>query len=464
MKKEFFRNILLSYLVLLPLLLAGTEYYLISALLVTIVISVLKIRQTEKFIRKVAEVYGTKREGGFEKESSLKKKDDMEAIANEINETYQKLTLRIEEIEKEKHNIEAIIRNMTDGVMLIDTKGKILLCNSALKNFFGVESEIEGRSMVETLRNAELMELIGRIIGNKETISTEIKVSYPRELYLMVNAIPFYSSQDRETISGAVLTIYDITRLKHLEEMRKDFVANVSHEIKTPITAIKGFSETLIEGAIEDRENARRFLHMIKNHSERINNLVDDLLMLSRIELGDIVISKTEVSIDEIIDTVFETLEERAEKKGLKLSKEVNEKTRKIHADKDRLLQIIINLVDNGIKFTERGGVTVRARKIHDAGYTIPDRENHASGIVHPDYIEISVEDTGIGIPPQHLQRLGEKFYRVDKARSRELGGTGLGLAIVKQLVKAHGWDMGIESTPGKGTKVKILIPAVTKV
>jgi len=216
-------------------------------------------------------------------------------------------------------------------------------------------------------------------------------------------------------------------------------VANVSHEIKTPITAIKGFAETLLDGAIDDKDNAVRFLGMIKSHSERLNSLVDDLLTLSRIELGDIPIKKTEVNVEQIVDTVFMTLKDKADKKRLYLKKAISDGMQTIYADKDKLIQIILNLVDNGIKFTEKGDVTV-------------GMDETGGRIV------LYVHDTGIGVSPKHLDRLGERFYRIDRARSRELGGTGLGLAIVKHLVKAHEWDMRIQSEPGNGTKVSIII------
>ncbi|MBS4061482.1 MAG: hypothetical protein KG029_13870, partial [Bacteroidetes bacterium] len=190
---------------------------------------------------------------------------------------------------------------------------------------------------------------------------------------------------------------------------------------------------------INDKENATKFLHMIKNHSERLNNLVDDLLTLSRIELGDIRVEKTVTDPEEVINTMIATFKEMSEKKGLYLRKSIPEDKIMIAADKNRLIQILLNLVDNGIKFTEQGGVTIGISKIN------------ASPVIF-------VEDTGIGIPPVHLSRLGERFYRVDRARSRELGGTGLGLAIVKHLVKAHGWDIRIESIHERGTKISIII------
>ncbi|MDO8746968.1 MAG: ATP-binding protein, partial [Thermodesulfovibrionales bacterium] len=216
----------------------------------------------------------------------------------------------------------------------------------------------------------------------------------------------------------------------------------------------------LMAGAIDDRENALRFLRTIKSHSERLNSLVEDLLTLSRIELGDIKIEKTAVSLGDIVDTVFTTLRNKAGINGIYLRKEIPENLGEIKADRNRLTQILLNLVDNGIKFTDTGGITV---KIRSSKLKVKSGEKDAELLTQnsklADFLEISVEDTGIGIPQKHLPRLGERFYRVDSSRSRELGGTGLGLAIVKHLVRAHEWDMEIESTQSRGTKVKILIP-----
>jgi two-component system phosphate regulon sensor histidine kinase PhoR len=372
----------------------------------------------------------------------------------------QELQRRLQQAEEEKSMIEAILMNMSDGLILTDLKGRILLSNSALKNLFGIEAGIEGKTAMETLRKAELADLIDRVVETKETISREIEVTYPKELFLMVTAAPY---SVRGELSGVVLACHDITRLKQLEDIRKDFVANVSHEIRTPITAIKGFAETLLEGALDDKENAYKFLETIKNHSERLNSLVSDLLTLSRIELGDIRIEKETVDLNNVIDTVFETLKEKAQSKGLYLKREISPINQEVRADRNRLIQILLNLVDNGIKFTEHGGVTIKVKS--EKLKVNSEKENSELLTLNSqprNFTEISVEDTGIGIPKKHLSRLGERFYRVDKARSRELGGTGLGLAIVKHLVKAHGWEMQIESIPGKGTKVKILIPSLT--
>ena len=361
----------------------------------------------------------------------------LDTIARDIIAIIEKTGMRLGFAEAEMQRMEAILRGMSDGVLITDTHDTVILANRTFKRLLSVTDNIEGKQIMDVVRNAQLIEIMRRALESWEIISDEITVARDnREIHLIATAVPIYSEN---SVSGNVLTLHDITRLRQLEEVRKDFVANVSHEIKTPITAIKGFAETLLDGALDDKDNAVRFLTMIKNHSERLNSLVDDLLALSGIELGDVKINKTEVSLEQVIDTVFMTLKDKADKKRLYLRKELPQSAQAFAADKDKLIQIIINLVDNGIKFTEKGGVTVG---IDDTGGRIA----------------LFVQDTGIGIPPRYLNRLGERFYRVDSARSRELGGTGLGLAIVKHLVGAHGWSMRIESGYGKGTRVNVII------
>ena len=433
---------------------------LIASLVSLFIVILIGLIQGKRITKSIEEITAFSKEGAlgsFRKRLLLKEKDELGELAKNVSDMALELNRRLKQSEEEKLKMEAILRNMSDGLMLADTKGKILLTNTAAKNFFGIESDIEGKTLMETLRKSELMELIENVVETGQTVSCEIEVTYPKELCLMTTAAPFLV---KEEVSGVVLAFHDITRLRQLEDVRKDFVANVSHEIKTPITAIKGFAETLLEGAIDDRENAPKFLNAIKNHSERLNSLVNDLLTLSRIELGDIKIEKKDVNLDDVVDTVFATLRDKVRSEGLYLKKEISPEILEIKADRDRLIQILLNLVDNGIKFTEDGGVTVRVRSAEfgmqnkEVSKEIPQSE-----IAIPHSIEITVEDTGIGIPKKHISRLGERFYRVDRARSRELGGTGLGLAIVKHLVKAHGWEMEVESIQGQGTKVRLLCP-----
>jgi two-component system phosphate regulon sensor histidine kinase PhoR len=437
----------------------------LASLGIIILIGIIQDKRITKTIEEIMEYTKEASSGNIRRRLLLKEKDELGELAVNISDMAQELNERLKQAEEEKIKIEAILRNMSDGLILVDTKGKILLINPPAKAFWGIESDINGKTIMETLRKSELVESIEHVLKNRQTTSLEIETNYPKKLHLFTTIAPFLI---KDEISGVIILFHDITKLKQLENIRKDFVANVSHEIKTPITAIKGFAETLLEGAIEDKENAIKFLEVIKNHSERLNSLVNDLLTLSRIELGDIQITKEELNISDIIDTVFATLRDKAKNKGLYLKKDVSPEVQKIIADRDRLIQILLNLVDNGIKFTEDGGVTV---KVQSSKFKVPPyppfAKGEAGGISDSstgDFIEITVEDTGIGIPKNHLPRLGERFYRVDNARSRELGGTGLGLAIVKHLVKAHGWEMEIESTQGEGTKVKIIVPSVTKI
>lgn len=412
-------------------------YLLIIILSITVIFLVCRLSRISKSIKEIR---------GFLKEVSFgnlnarlfpKGKGELDGIVKDIASLMEKTKARLDFAETEIQRMEAILRGMSDGVLITDIKGNVVLANNAFKNLLITNEDIEGKQIIEVLRNADLIGVFRRALELNSVISDEIIISrYNKDVHLIATAVPVYSE---DLVTGTVLTLHDITRLKQLEEMRKDFVANVSHEIKTPITAIKGFAETLLNGAIYDKDNAVRFLDMIKKHSERLNSLVDDLMTLSRIELGDMPIQKVAVNLEQIVDTVFMTLQEKADRKGLYLKKTMPYETQIIYADKDRLIQILLNIIDNGIKFTEKGGVTVGID--YSGGRRV-----------------LYIQDTGVGIPQNNIHRLGERFYRVDSARSRELGGTGLGLAIVKHLVKAHGWDMRIESKPGKGTKVNIII------
>ncbi|MBC7190307.1 PAS domain-containing protein, partial [Candidatus Aerophobetes bacterium] len=341
-------------------------------------------------------------------------------------------------IVKSPQSFETILKSITEGLLIIDPKGYIMLANQSFKDILKIDEPPEGRLVIEVIRNIDLINLISSSISKKEDLAEEITLKKAgKDIYLLAKAMPVVDSEG--TISFLIILLHDITRLKQLENVRRDFVANVSHELKTPVTAIKGYAETLLDGAINDKENSKKFIEIIKNQADRLNALVEDLLTLSRIEFGDIKIEKENIVLDELISSVFQILKDKAQKKGVLLQKEIPPETA-IYADQYRMSQIMINLVDNAIKFTEKGFVKVRFFK-----------ENSKE--------VISVEDTGIGIPKEHIHRIGERFYRVDKARSRQLGGTGLGLAIVKHLVLAHGWQLQIESEVEKGTKVKIVIP-----
>jgi two-component system phosphate regulon sensor histidine kinase PhoR len=243
---------------------------------------------------------------------------------------------------------------------------------------------------------------------------------------------------------GFVLVLHDVTELRRLEVVRRDFVANVSHELRTPLTAIKGYAETLLGPAGADSDTRGRFLSVIDRHSERLGRLIDDLLALSDLELGRTPLRLGTVAVAPAVDDVLQVLGDAAERAGVELAGDVATDIPAVEADADRFRQVLINLVDNAIKYTPDGGrVVVRAAAANGA---------------HGGMVEVAVEDTGIGIP-RTISRLTERFFRVDKGRSRALGGTGLGLAIVKHIVQAHGGDLEITSAVGRGTAVRVFLP-----
>jgi len=406
----------------------------ISIFLLTGIILIWQTERIRKFVDQTADYADALAHGFFKKRLHLEGVGEFTELARNLNDIASKLELSIAQSDEKTNRLNVIIKNIPEALLLINTHGIIELSNHTAKELFGIP-ELDGKPFIEVVRNPEFLSLVDQVKQNRMTGSAELIIEFPEERYLSVMVSPI--SYKVGEIAGVAAIFHDLTRLKRLEQMRKDFVANVSHEIKTPVTAIKGFTETLLDGALYDKEHAEKFLQIIKSHSERLNRLVDDLLTLSSVELGVIKMRKTEVNLSEIFDYVIETVTVQAAEKDISLRKSIFTEGQIISADKDRLEQILLNLADNAVKFTEKGKIEIGAAQ--EAGRSF-----------------IFARDTGIGIPRKHLSRIGERFFRVDPSRSRELGGTGLGLAIVKHLVKAHGWEMKIESEEGKGTVVKI--------
>jgi two-component system phosphate regulon sensor histidine kinase PhoR len=300
-----------------------------------------------------------------------------------------------------------------------------------------------GRPLVELARDPGLAGLMHDLAEGAAIASRDVVLGSARTL--QVNAARLRDADGR--VFGFVLVLHDVTELRRLEVVRRDFVANVSHELRTPLTAIKGYAETLLGPAGDDRETAKRFLAVIDRHSERLGRLIDDLLTLSDLELGRTALRIAPVAVGAAVDDVLQILGARFTHAGVTVEAEIAPGTPAALVDGDRLRQVLINLVDNAVKYTPGGGrIAVRAAAVHEGQ--------------HAGMVQISVEDTGIGIPTGDLPRLTERFFRVDKARSRELGGTGLGLAIVKHIVQAHGGVLEISSTFGRGTLVRASFPA----
>jgi two-component system phosphate regulon sensor histidine kinase PhoR len=405
-------------------------------LLITWGVSFWQTDHLRRLLKQITDFSRSLSRGDIDKRLFLREAGEFSEIADNLTSMSVTLQGMISQTEEERNRLNVILRSVPDALLIIDAKGLVTLSSSSVKDFFG-DIPVAGVRFAEVVRNHEFSGLIEEVRKGLLPGMTEFSVETPEEKHLTVRVSPlFYRESD---LSGFVAVFHDITDIRKLEQVRKDFVANVSHELKTPITAIRGFADTLLDGALSDHENAMRFVQTIKSNSERINALVDDLMTISKIEMGVIKVEKSLIDIEGVCENIMELFKARATSKNLYIKYRAAADIREIEADRNRLIQILTNLVDNAIKSTETGGVTF--------GIDMEDGKKF-----------IFVEDTGIGVPAKFVSRLGERFFRVDPARSRKMGGTGLGLAIVKHLVKAHGWNMQIESIHGKGTRVKIII------
>jgi two-component system phosphate regulon sensor histidine kinase PhoR len=373
--------------------------------------------------------------------------DDLGVLEAHFAEMARSVAGTIAELRLEQDRMEAILRGMVEGVLVTDLAARVVLLNARARELLGVPPDADGRgrALVELIRDPALQELARQLRAGAPVVSQDITLGGGEGPMLQVNAARL-SGADGQAF-GFVLVLHDVTELRRLEVIRRDFVANVSHELRTPLTAIKGYAETLLGPAGDDRETARRFLEVIDRHSERLGRLTDDLLALSDLELGRASLRLATVDVGAVVEDVLQILGERAARAEVRISSQVAPATPPITADGDRLRQVLINLVDNAIKYTPTGGQVVVRAAPGDPAWA-------------PDMVEIAIADTGIGIPAQDLPRLTERFFRVDKARSRALGGTGLGLAIVKHIVQAHGGRLDISSIVGRGTTVRVLLPA----
>lgn len=379
--------------------------------------------------------------------------DEMGRLETHLMRMGQELRVRLDDARAEKSKLQAILGGMVEGVLVLDRSGHIVLSNQRADRLFARPLR-EGEPIINYSRDPDLQALLRAVIRShsNESLMQELTLKVgEREETLQVTGAPL-AEPGREP-QRFVLVFHDVTDLKHLERVRRDFVANVSHEIRTPLTAVRGYAETLRNGAINDPERALTFLDVIERHSERLTRLTDDLLALSDLELGRAAMRHGRTNLGPVIDTAMDVVRGKAEKRGVRLVRDISPDLKALVADQDRLVQVLVNLIDNAVKYTEAGGsVTV------SASTGPPPRINgHVSD---RDGVELRVTDTGIGIPSQDLPRLTERFYRVDKARSRDLGGTGLGLAIVKHIVQAHDGILRIESEVGRGTTVRVWLPS----
>jgi two-component system phosphate regulon sensor histidine kinase PhoR len=334
---------------------------------------------------------------------------------------------------------QVLFNSMLEGLLLLDSKRRIYLANRSFKNLFGIKAELRGQTIMEALRLHELVELVERVETEGQVFDHELKLPELSGRWLRVNAAVISNSAgERE---GTILVFHDLTRVKQLERTREDFVANVSHELRTPLSLIKGYVETLLDGARNDPEVAERFLKIIERNAERLDLLIQDLLAISALESGRMKLDLQPVNLHSLVEKIFADLESRAKNKNVKLVNELPELS--ASADAHRLEQVLANLVDNAIKYGRvQGNVIV--------GGSADDKTNQ---------LEIFVQDDGPGIPPESIDRIFERFYRVDKARSRDQGGTGLGLSIVKHIVQNHSGKVWAKSELSKGTTFFFTLP-----
>ncbi|HHN65232.1 MAG TPA: PAS domain S-box protein [Nitrospirae bacterium] len=397
--------------------------FLLAIIIVVLSLWLVNIYQKIHEIKNLVESF---QRGDLRKRLYLKGKGGLTEIAQGLNQLAERCLSKDEEKDIQRERLLSILMSLPDGVVVLDRDKKTVLANTAFLDLFRItDYEIEGKAFTDIIRVPEVLDMIDTTYRERELSLKEFYYDITSR-YLQVIGVP------NKMRSGIVLIFRDISEMKRVEEVRRDFIANVSHELKTPITNIRGYTETLLEGAIHSRDDALRFLGTIRSNVERMERLITDIMHLSKIEMGYLTIDKRRTDLGISVERVLQLFRKKADEKGIEI---INNTTgAEIEADPERLEQILTNLVDNAVKFTEKGYVEV----------------NYEERV-------LSVRDTGIGIPSKYIPRLGERFFRVDPSRSRQLGGTGLGLAIVKHLVNAHGWQMMIESEVGKGTEVKII-------
>jgi len=371
--------------------------------------------------------------------------DELSELTRALNGTAAHLEQTIRSLTDERNRSSAILRSMVEGVAVISAEERILFSNQAFSQILGLDlPQCEGRRVVEVTRESDLLGVVKQVLAKRETVHSEVVMGTLRPRSFAITAGPVVGpdpGKGRPDTTGAVLVLHDISELRRLERVRRDFVANVSHELRTPLTAIQGFAETLLGGAIDDQENRGRFLEIIRDHARRLARLTDDLLKLSEIEADRMELEFCPVGVAELIDDCAETTRLRVEERHHILQVDYPDGLPPVRGDRNRLAEVLLNLLDNAVQYTPPGGqVTVRARAVEGA-------------------VQITVSDNGIGIPQADQERIFERFYRVDVARSREVGGTGLGLSIAKHIVEAHGGQLWVESTVGQGSDFHFSIP-----
>jgi two-component system phosphate regulon sensor histidine kinase PhoR len=377
-------------------------------------------------------------EGDFRPIEADRSGDALEALAVSLNESAARLDRSIRTLTDERNLSAAILGSMVEGVAVVNANERLVFANQGFAEILGLDTPPQsGSGLVEIVRQTELLEAVRQVLAGAQRVQAEIVTGTLRQHYFAVTVASVRAAENL----GAVIVLHDITDLRKLERVRRDFVANVSHEFRTPLTAIQGFSETLLAGAINDPENRVKFLEIIQEHSRRLARLTEDLLMLSKMDADRLDLEVRRLSVSQFVESCVESAQRPAAEKDLRISVNLQARLPDIAADRRRLAEVLQNLLDNAIQYTPSGGQIMVSASAENGEVTI------------------SVSDTGIGIPQVDQPRIFERFYRVDVARSREVGGTGLGLSIAKHLVEAHGGRIWVESEIGQGSQFHFTVP-----
>jgi two-component system, OmpR family, phosphate regulon sensor histidine kinase PhoR len=390
-----------------------------------------RVERLKDFSRRVAE-------GDFRPLPRDGSGDAVEALGISLNRTAARLDRTIQTLTEERNLSSAILGSMVEGVAVVSGSERLVFANPGFAEILGLDvPPTSGSALVEIVRQTELLEAVRQVLAGEPRVQSEIVTGTLRQHYFAITVAAVRAGDT----SGAVVVLHDITELRKLERVRRDFVANVSHEFRTPLTAIQGFAETLLAGAIDDSQNRTRFLEIILEHSRRLARLTEDLLMLSKMDAERLELEIRRFGVSQLIESCLETAQRRGAEKDLRISVNLPPNLPDIAGDRRRLAEVLQNLLDNAIQYTLPGGEIIISA------------ESAEKEII------LTVSDTGIGIPKADQPRIFERFYRVDVARSREAGGTGLGLAIAKHLVEVHGGRLWVDSEIGQGSQFHFSVP-----
>jgi two-component system, OmpR family, phosphate regulon sensor histidine kinase PhoR len=422
----------------------------VLALIIAVLIWLFPTQSSSDRIERLQEFSERIAAGDFRPVPEEDRNDEIAELTKSLNEMAAHRSATIRSLAEERDRLAAVLRSMVEGVAVIDTQERVTFCNEAFAEVWGARAAMcESKSIVEVVRQPDILALIRKALAGEEGVHGELSLgsARPRSFAATAAAIPAPNGADGDATShgagrlGAVVVLHEITDLRRIEQVRKDFVANVSHELRTPLTAIQGFAETLLGGALEDPKNNRRFVEIIRSHASRLGSLTDDLLKLSRIEAGKLEPEVRPMKIEELLESGVEAAQISAAAKQIALFLNSPAKLPAVRGDASLLREVLQNLLDNAVQYTQEGG-RIEVSAAADNGSIV-----------------ITVSDTGIGIPQTDQSRIFERFYRVDAARSREVGGTGLGLSIAKHIVESHGGRIWVESEVGQGSRFHFSIP-----